>query len=108
MEKRTITIGDKEVAMKATALTPRLYRFTFGTDMMVDIRSLYRRLNEDNIDGGIIEQVAWAMAKQADATVPPIDEWLDGFGVADIYNATGAILSVWNDDNETTAVSKNP
>lgn len=39
MEK-TITVGGKDVRMRASALIPRLYRYKFRRDMIADMRQL--------------------------------------------------------------------
>ena len=79
---REFTIAGKNVRMRASALIPRIYRHTFGRDMVADMRQLqkaYKRsqdakkngASEDEIqeatlsviDLEIFENVAWTMMK---------------------------------------------
>ena len=113
--ERTINIGGAELRMRASALIPRLYRFRFGRDLIKDMSQLeqsYRKamnLKEDAtdeekrdaqfsvLDLTIFENVAWCMAKNADASVPDSpDEWLDSIdGVFSIYEVLPSILELW-------------
>ena len=113
--ERTIKIGGAELRMRASALIPRLYRFRFGRDLIKDMSQLeqsYRKamnLKEDAtdeekqdaqfsvLDLTIFENVAWCMAKNADASVPDSpDEWLDSIdGVFSIYEVLPSILELW-------------
>ena len=86
--ERTIKVGGAELRMRASALIPRLYRFRFGRDLIKDMTQLekaYKKamsLKEDATDDEkqdaelgvldltIFENVAWAMAKNADPNVP--------------------------------------
>lgn len=106
---RIIKIGTHEVGMRASARTPRLYRGMTGKDMFRDIavmRSEYAK--EGTVNAEIIENVAWVMAKQyAPDDVPAnIDEWLDGFGVFDVADATNEIVGLWLENTATTSEPK--
>ena len=121
--ERTITIGGKEMRMRASALIPRMYRFKFGRDLIKDMSQLeaaYKKavsVSEDAteeekreaqfsiIDLTIFENVAWVMAKSADPSVPnDPDEWLDGFdGVFSIYEVMPQILDLWMAGLEQTS-----
>lgn len=125
MEK-TVIIGGKAVRMRASALIPRLYRFTVGRDMIADMRTLqqsYKKilsLPEDAseeekqdaqfsvLDLTIFENVAWCMAKQADPAVPDTpDAWLDSIeGIFSIYETLPTILELWQMSLETTSTAR--
>lgn len=124
MEK-IIEIDGREVKMKASALVPRLYRFKFGRDMMQDMASLrkafqkLKQLPDDAseeekqtaqlsvLDLTIFENVAYIMAKHADANLPnSADEWLDGFSMFSIYEILPQILDLWEMSCGTTSVPK--
>ena len=115
--ERIIEIGGKEVRMRASALIPRLYRATFGRDMIVDMRKLVKAFVDvsndedkqfDVLDLTIFENVAWAMAKQGDPDIPNNpDEWLDSIdGMFDIYEILPEIIELWVDTNKTTSSPK--
>lgn len=118
--ERTIRVGGAEVKMRASALIPRLYRFRFGRDLIKDMSQLekaYKKAvsvkDEEEkeeaqltaIDLTIFENVAWAMAKNADPDVPnDPDEWLDSIeGVFSVYEILPQILELWAAGLETTS-----
>lgn len=125
MEK-TVNVGGQAVRMRATALIPRLYRFTVGRDMIADMRTLqksYQKILElpENasveeradaqfsvLDLTIFENVAWCMAKQADDTIPDTpDAWLDSIeGIFSIYEVLPEILNLWQDSIQTTSTER--
>lgn len=121
--ERTIKVGGAELRMRASALIPRLYRFRFGRDLIKDMSQLekaYKKamsVKEDATDDEkqdaqlgvldltIFENVAWAMAKNADPNVPnDPDEWLDTIdGVFSVYEVLPQILDLWTAGLETTS-----
>ena len=124
MEK-VINIGGKDVKMRASALIPRMYRFKFGRDILRDMTSLKKafkkrsELPEDATDEQkeeatlseinlmIFENVAYIMAKHADARIADDpDEWLDGFEMFSIYEVFPEILNMWELNNATTSQPK--
>ena len=124
--ERTIKVGGSEVRMRASALIPRIYRFHFGRDLIKDMTILeksYRRaasVSEDAteeerqeaelsvLDLTIFENIAWAMAKAADKSVPDDpDEWLEGIdGVFSIYEVMPQILELWTAGLEQTSTPR--
>lgn len=123
--ERILKIDGKDVALKASALVPRLYRFRFKRDMMrdmVQLRKAYRRAKElpkeateeeraeasmNELDLTIFENVAYIMAKHADASVADSpEEWLDGFNMFSIYEVLPAILELWGMSEATTSTAK--
>ena len=121
--ERTLNIGGADLRMRASALIPRLYRFRFGRDLIKDMAQLekaYKKamtIKEDAteeerkeaelsiLDLTIFENVAWAMAKNADSNVPnDPDEWLDSInGVFSVYEVLPQILELWTDGLNTTS-----
>lgn len=117
MTEREAEIDGRKVTFKATARTPRLYRVTFGRDMMQDmdtLRKAYAKRAKGEselsaIDLTIFENVAYIMAKQADPGIPDTaDEWLDTFSIFAIYEVLPVILELWKVTTATTSdVKKN-
>lgn len=125
MEK-TISVGGKEVRMRATALIPRLYRFKFQRDMIRDmnmLRAAFKKatnLPEDAteeeiedaqlsaLDLTIFENVAWLMIRHAGEDIPDDpDEWLDSLdGLFPIYEVLPQILEMWEGNLATTSVPR--
>lgn len=114
MEKM-IKVSGREVAFKATALTPKIYRQLFGRDFLVDIQTLqtamdaYRNndqpLSMDTLE--IFEGVSYVMAKQADPNVPDdMDVWLDDFDMFSIWEILPQIVALWGLNMRTTSESK--
>lgn len=109
--ERTIKIGNKEVKLKSTAKTLRLYRNTFDRDLLVDMQYLTKRVAENKSindeDLEIFECVTFVMNSQADENIPKtIGEWLDTFEAMDIYKACPVILEMWNSSTKTHECSK--
>ena len=125
MEK-TISVGGKDVRMRASALIPRLYRYKFGRDMIADMRKLEKdfkkatNLPEDAteeeikdaelsvLDLTIFENVAWLMIKNAGEDIPATpDEWLDTIdGVFSVYEVLPQILEMWEANLATTSAPR--
>ena len=100
MEK-IIKIGEKDVRLKANAMQAIIYRREFGRDIMEVQGSLMSMISFDSkgkasvnlacvkeIDGVGIVQIIWTMAKAADDTIPPLEQWLeqiDTFPIMDIF-----------------------
>ena len=122
---KVITIGDKEVGFRATALTPRLYRHKIGRDIIQDINNLRKAYSRaakmpknateeekeeaqlSVLDLEMFENVAYIMARQYDPSVPSsADEWLDGFQVFSIYEVLPSILELWGLNEATTSKPK--
>ena len=123
----TITCGGKEIKLKASALVPRLYRYKFRRDMILDMRKLISAYNKAQslpedateeqreeaqftvLDLELFENVAYIMAKHASPEEVPSDpgEWLDSFpGVFSIYEVLPTIVQLWHAGAATTSVSK--
>lgn len=122
--ERTLNIGGAELRMRASALIPRLYRFKFGRDLIKDMSQLekaYKKAlsvkegatDEERrdaelsiLDLTIFENVAWAMAKNADPNVPnDPGEWLDSIdGIFSVYEVLPEILEIWTDGLNTTSI----
>ena len=124
--ERTVTVGGKEMKMRASALIPRIYRFKFKRDMVADMRQLQRAyakataLPENATDAEredaqfsaadltIFEDVAYIMAKHGGNEMPDSpEEWLDSIdGVFSIYEILPIILELWSANTETTSTPK--
>lgn len=122
---KVLTISGKEVGLRATALTPRLYRHKIGRDIIQDISQLQKafskaaQISKDAteeereaaqltvMDLEIFENVAFIMARQYDQNIPDtVEAWLDEFDTFSIYEIFPVILDLWNLNNKTTAKPK--
>lgn len=108
--ERTITIEGKDIAVKVTGNTPRIYRNEFGKDVFKDLDTLNKEYRKEGMgaDFSCLERLFYVMAKQSDKSIGTIDDFLDQFNnpLSIIVNI-GAILEVWNESTETISVEKN-
>ena len=112
---RTINIDDKEVAFKASAAIPRIYRLKFGRDIYRDLTSLEKNVGSnkeeqsglDLVSLEMFENIAYVMAKHADATIPNSpEEWLDEFNTFSIYQILPQLIELWGLNVQTDAEAK--
>ena len=122
---KVLIISGKEVGLRATALTPRLYRHKIGRDIIQDMSQLQKafakaaQISKDATDEEreaaqlsvmdleIFENVAFIMARQYDQNIPDtVEAWLDEFDTFSIYEIFPVILELWNLNNKTTAKPK--
>ena len=110
-----IEIDGKQVPFKASAAIPRLYRVKYGRDIFKDLMALEKALNENSEENSgldvfsleTFENIAYLMAKHADANLPETaEEWLDEFSVFSIYQVLPEIIELWGLNVQTQSVSK--
>lgn len=125
---KTVEIDGKEYRMRASALTPRLYRAFFKRDMIRDMQNLLHAYNQaitlpedatedQKTEANIVvldylevfENIAWLFCKEGGEKVGNSpEEWLDTIdGMFSIYEAMPAIIDLWAENQETTSVPKN-
>ena len=112
---RNIKIDEKEVAFKASAAIPRIYRLKFGRDIYRDLAALEKNVGEneegksnlDLVSLEMFENIAYVMAKHADATIPNTpEEWLDEFNTFSIYQILPQLIELWGLNVQTDAEAK--
>ena len=112
---KQIEIDGQQVAFKASAAIPRIYRLKFQRDIYKDLRGLEKsvggqREEESNLDLfslEMFENIAFIMAKHADPTIPDTpEEWLDGFNTFSIYQVLPKIIELWGLNTQTDAQAK--
>ena len=112
---KQIEIDGKEVAFKASAAIPRIYRLKFQRDIYKDLRSLEKAVGEgdeknSNLDLfslEMFENIAYVMAKHADPNIPDTpEEWLDEFNTFSIYQVLPSIIELWGLNVQTEVESK--
>ncbi len=109
MEK-VVTAAGKTIKLKASALTPRLYRTEFGRDLLVDISAAISGKTPNGFPATIeiYENIAYVMAKQAGDASSGVAEWLNTLEANAIYELIPAIIELWTANDATTAeVKKN-
>lgn len=113
---KKIEIDGKEVAFKASAAVPRLYRIKFGRDIYKDLRQLEKSVGENDEDNSnldlfsleMFEDLAWLMARHADpAKVPDSpEEFLDQFNTFSIYQILPQLIELWGLNVQTEVESR--
>ena len=112
---KVIEIDGKQVAFKASAAIPRIYRVRYGRDIFKDLIKLDKELKENSEeDNGLtmcsleaFENIAYLMAKHADPSIPDTaEEWLEEFSVFSIYQVLPEIISLWGVNLETQSEAK--
>lgn len=103
---RKITIGEKELTLRATPVALLYYKQEFGSDLIADLPKLVNveKLNEGDISGvdyvGLL-QLVFAMNKAANVgkNFPGFDQWLDSLGNVDFAD------TVWIDEATNEAIN---
>ena len=112
---KKITIDDKEVAFKASAAIPRIYRLKFQRDIYKDLHSLEKALGDSEEDNSnldlfsleMFENIAYIMAKHADGTIPDTpEECLDDFNTFSIYQVLPQLNELWGLNVKTYVEAK--
>lgn len=107
-----------EVPFKASAAITRMYRDQFRRDIFQDLSELQKEFSEkseadsksavfsvDSLE--IFENIAYIMAKHADASVPDSpDEWLEQFQLFSIYRILPQLLELWGLNIATQVTAK--
>ena len=112
---KTLKIDGKDVTFRASAAIPRLYRIKFNRDIYKDLASLEKAVGDNseevsNLDMfslEMFENIAYIMAKHADASIPDTpEEWLDEFNTFSIYQVLPKIIELWGLNVQTQVEAK--
>ena len=112
---KKIEIDGKEVAFKASAAIPRIYRLKFQREIYKDLSSLEKAIGDGDVSNSnldsfsleMFENIAFIMAKHADANVPDTpEEWLDDFNTFSIYQVLPQIIELWGLNVKTEVEAK--
>lgn len=112
---RKIEIDGQEVAFKASAAIPRIYRLKFQRDIYKDIAALEKSIDESDSENSsldtfsleMFENIAFVMAKHADANIPDtVEDWLDNFNTFSIYQVLPQLIELWGLNIKTDAEAK--
>lgn len=112
---RNIEIDGKQVAFKASAAIPRIYRLKFQRDIYKDLRVLEKSIGDEDENSSnldlfsleMFENIAFVMAKHADPSIPNTpEEWLDGFNTFSIYQVLPQLIELWGLNVKTDIEAK--
>ena len=112
---KKLEIDGKEVAFKASAAIPRIYRLKFQRDIYKDLHSLEKAIGDSKEDNSnldmfsleMFENIAYIMAKHADSSIPDTpEEWLDNFNTFSIYQVLPQLIELWGLNVKTDVEAK--
>ena len=112
---RNIEIDGKQVAFKASAAIPRIYRLKFQRDIYKDLKVLEKSIGDEDENNSnldlfsleMFENIAFVMAKHADPSIPTTpEEWLDGFNTFSIYQVLPQLIELWGLNVKTDVEAK--
>ena len=112
---KNIEIDGKQVAFKASAAIPRIYRMKFQRDIYKDRKALEKSIGDNSEESSnldmfsleMFENIAFVMAKHADASIPNTpEEWLDGFNTFSIYQVLPQLIELWGLNVQTDVEAK--
>ena len=112
---KQIEIDGKQVAFKASAAIPRIYRMKFQRDIYKDLKALEKSIGDNSEESSnldmfsleMFENIAFVMAKHADASIPNTpEEWLDGFNTFSIYQVLPQLIELWGLNVQTDVEAK--
>lgn len=102
--QKKITIDGQEIAFKASAAIPRIYRLKYGRDIFKDLSKLEMGVKENNEGQSaldiesleLFENIAFVMAKHADPSIcEDTSEWLEQFNTFSIYQVLPQLIELW-------------
>lgn len=112
---KQIEIDGQQVSFKASAAIPRIYRMKFQRDIYKDLKALEKSLGDNSEEESALdmfslemfENIAFVMAKHADAAIPDTpEEWLDGFNTFSIYQVLPQLIELWGLNVKTDVEAK--
>lgn len=112
---KQIEIDGKQVSFKASAAIPRIYRMKFQRDIYKDLKALEKSIGDNSEESSnldmfsleMFENIAFVMAKHADANIPNTpEEWLDGFNTFSIYQVLPQLIELWGLNVQTDVEAK--
>ena len=112
---KQIEIDGKQVSFKASAAIPRIYRMKFQRDIYKDLKALEKSIGDNSEEGSnldmfsleMFENIAFVMAKHAEASIPNTpEEWLDGFNTFSIYQVLPQLIELWGLNVQTDIEAK--
>ena len=113
--KQNIEIDGKQIAFRASAAIPRIYRMKFHRDIYKDLQALEKSIGGNSEDVSsldmfsleMFENIAYVMAKHADNSIPDSpEEWLDNFNTFSIYQVLPQLIQLWGLNTQTEVESK--
>lgn len=110
--QRAINLEGQELTFASNALMPRLYRFHFGKDIMVELKKFGDAYKKDpnDLNYEVLENMAWLMLKLGsgpDVARETPEAWLATLeSPMAVYELAPALMDLWAASQQTTAKPK--
>lgn len=108
--KKTFDVEGRQMTAACNGLLPKLYRFNFGRDIMMDLKKFHDGAKKDpeSVDMTPLENLTWLMFKEGGEDVGETpDEWLRTLeDPASVYILSQDMLALWQQSQRTTATPK--
>lgn len=110
--QRAINCEGHELTFASNALMPRLYRFHFGKDVMMELKKFSDAYKKDpeNLNYEVLENMAWLMLKlgSGDEVARETPEaWLATLeSPTAVYELAPELMDLWAASQKTTAIPK--
>ena len=108
--KKQLTLEGRQVTAVSNALLPRLYRFHFGADILMELQKFHQAYQTDpqTVDFAPLENLTWLMLKEGGEDVGETPEdWLRTIdNPGSVYELAGEILQLWQQSQQTTVKPK--
>lgn len=99
--QRTIKLDEQDVRVEMSADTLRVYRQTYGRDLLLDMMAM-----QENLDMEVVENLFYISAKAMDPDLPDINTWLRGFSTFALYKGAKELMQMWREENKTLTQRK--
>lgn len=110
--QRVINFNGRELTFASNALMPRLYRYHFGKDVMVELKRFgdaYQK-DPDSLNYEVLENMAWLMLKLGsgeEVSRETPEAWLATLeSPTAVYELAPELMDLWAASQKTTAVPK--
>lgn len=107
---KMLDLEGKQVKAVANALIPRLYRFHFGKDLIMDLQKFQKSYQADpeTVSFEPVENLCWLMLKEGGEDVGESpEEWLRTLDdPAAVYLLSSDIMDLWQQSQASTSRPK--
>lgn len=108
--QKTLTLEGKQVKAVSSAILPRLYRFHFGKDLIMEMEKLRKSYTQDpeSVDFTPVENLCWLMLKEGGEDVGETpEEWLRTLtDISSVYTLSADVMQLWQESQATTSRPK--
>jgi len=114
--EKVLVIDGKQVKFKSTAAFAKRYKAQFQRNIFADFYKMGNAVSNgengeeaidfERLDIDLFYDIAWVLAKTADDSIPPVDEWLDTFEEFPIEEILPKLMDMVTKSIASTVASK--